>query len=189
MTNDQYTGGTGPGILTLGGTLLGVSKPKEGGPGSGRLPQGVEPKGDQPGGGHKGSLGHFTYSGDRYKAGVRFPKSEMPHNPPMSRATPMKNSDKIAQKMAQTEALDYSPAWENPNHDVIKKGKEAGQHSPEWQNCVHDVQKKGEDVDPYAVCTTSLGHQSNLKKGGVLTPKEADSSSNFPAQLRGKKDA
>jgi hypothetical protein len=60
-------------------------------------------------------------------------------------------------------------------------------HSPKWQDCVHDVQKKGGDVDPYAVCTTSVGHQSECMQGGTLSPqhkKECDSSSSNPQVLR-----
>lgn len=42
----------------------------EGGPGSGPEHQSDKPS--------PKVLAHFTYDGDRYKAGVRYPKSEMP---------------------------------------------------------------------------------------------------------------
>ena len=74
-----------------------------------------------------------------------------------------------------------------------KEAKQAADHSDKWSSCVHDVQDKGQDVDPYAVCTTSVGHQSEVLKSGIkLNPKdnhcEADSGSSNVAVLRDQKN-
>lgn len=37
-------------------------------------------------------------------------------------------------------------------------------HTPKWDRCVEDVKKKGDKVNPYAVCTSSIGKDSFLKK-------------------------
>jgi hypothetical protein len=78
--------GYGPGVHTSTYPLkqagaLGVSEGvQEGGPGSGRLPEGQEPEGKKP-----NVIAHWDYNGDRYKAGPRIPKDEMPKSVPMSR--------------------------------------------------------------------------------------------------------
>lgn len=61
---------TYPLMLAKKASEKGVKEAHEGGPGSGPSHSGSssEPK----------VMAHFTYSGDRYKAGVRYPKSEMP---------------------------------------------------------------------------------------------------------------
>lgn len=94
----------------------------------------------------------------------------------------------------------------------LKRGAVLSQekkHSAKWDRCVDDVSKKGDVDSPEAVCTAQLGDDSyeakegspaqgdkvvsHLMKAAALYPKipksprEADSGSAFPAQLRGKK--
>lgn len=110
------------------------------------------------------------------------------------------------EKLSKENAIAFNPVVHTSTYPAIYKGgvltsggvKEAqnvepgtGKHSDVWDRCVDDVKKKGGDVDPYAVCTTSLGHQSAsplslIKKGGILSKQhfEADSGSAFAAQLR-----
>jgi len=51
--------------------------------------------------------------------------------------------------------------------DVEKAEKERKLHTPKAKRCIQEVKKKGENVNPYAVCTASIG-----KKETILPPSE-----------------
>lgn len=53
-------------------------------------------------------------------------------------------------------------------------------HSSKWQDCVHDVKGKGSSDNPYAVCTTSIGHQSSEGGAGSGRKKSGSSSKSSP---------
>ena len=37
-------------------------------------------------------------------------------------------------------------------------------HTKKWKSCVKQVEKDSPDVNPYAVCTDSLGYEDSIKK-------------------------
>ena len=37
-------------------------------------------------------------------------------------------------------------------------------HSEKWHRCIEHVKAKGGDVDPYAVCTFSIGYNESVNK-------------------------
>lgn len=140
----------------------------EGGPGSG--PQGS-------GGGKPNVIAHYTYSGPRYTSGLKIPKEE-----PRAAASHSTSQSPANDVKAKNDA-------ELKRRQASMYQSEASPHSPKWQDCVHDVQGKGSADNAYAVCTHSMGHQSECMAGGVLSPKgkkEADSGSSFPQALRSK---
>lgn len=47
------------------------------------------------------------------------------------------------------------------------KGKEI--HTKKWKRCVKKVKKKNKRVNPYAICTASLGKSSFLKKARKIS--------------------
>jgi hypothetical protein len=172
--------------ILRGGSLFphaDLDESKEGGPGSGR----------HPGGGMIGSSDDKktpTYTGGmgaRLKVGSDIAKI---HNDAFFDKRPLADDEK--KKLNDLELK---------RRQILMYQSNEADHSKKWQDCVHDVQDKGEDVDPFAVCTTSLGHQSEtqssplslLSKGGKIKPmiglkSEADSSSSNTQVLRGKKN-
>lgn len=45
-----------------------------------------------------------------------------------------------------------------------KKEKESPIHTKKWERCVKKVKKNSPDVNPYAVCTDSIGYEGSVKK-------------------------
>lgn len=37
-------------------------------------------------------------------------------------------------------------------------------HTKKWKRCVKQVEKDSPDVNPYAVCTDSIGYEDSIKK-------------------------
>jgi uncharacterized protein YidB (DUF937 family) len=46
--------------------------------------------------------------------------------------------------------------------EAVKKGKDI--HKAKWKRCVEKVKKNSPDVNPYAVCTDSIGYEGSIKK-------------------------
>jgi len=70
---------------------------------------------------------------------------------------------------------------------AMEPGK--GHHSAKWDRCVNDVKKKGSSVDPYAVCTTSVGQAKQARKSptslkflGRLRETATTTTGGIPAQ-------
>lgn len=57
-----------------------------------------------------------------------------------------------------------------------QKSKHKKIHSKEWDECVGKVKRKNTAVNPYAVCTHSLGKKSfrKHKKSGIHSPYGSD---------------
>jgi len=47
---------------------------------------------------------------------------------------------------------------------VRKNGRVKRIHTKKWERCVKKVRKAGTSVNPYAVCTASLGKKAFLKR-------------------------
>jgi len=62
-------------------------------------------------------------------------------------------------------------------------------HSPKWQDCVHDVQDKGSGDNAYAVCTSSLGHQSEGGPGSGRKGGDSKKSGSWSKILKKVKSA
>ena len=70
----------------------------------------------------------------------------------------MTGSKDTAEKLTQ-DMVDAALKSEGKN-----KEKESPIHKEKWERCVKDVKKKSPDVNPYAVCTASIGYEGSIKK-------------------------
>jgi predicted nucleotidyltransferase len=65
--------------------------------------------------------------------------------------------------------------------ESLVESKDKDIHKEKWKRCVKSVEKNSPDVNPYAVCTDSLGYEGSVKK--KHRKKEVDETTTFSSAL------
>lgn len=71
---------------------------------------------------------------------------------------------KEKKKDAETKGNPYYGEKSTFNLPLEKAKKEKKLHTPKAKRCIESVKKQGGDVNPYAVCTASIGKEEAIKK-------------------------